>query len=188
MADDDGTDKPAAKTFTQADVDRLIRDRLAREREKFADYDELKTAAAAGDKSKTQLDKIESELSTMRSRAEKADAALLRREVADELGLTAKQARRLSGSTREELLADGREYMEDNGIKGKAERAAETDAGKGKGTDDGTDDEGSEETEQRQPAQRPARPRENLRSGAPMTEGKPTETDPMKLAAMVPRR
>ncbi len=29
------------RTFTQADVDRLIKDRLKREREKYADYDEL---------------------------------------------------------------------------------------------------------------------------------------------------
>lgn len=36
---------PAGKTFTQEDLDRIIADRLAREREKTKDYDELKKAA-----------------------------------------------------------------------------------------------------------------------------------------------
>ena len=29
-------------TFTQADIDRIVADRLTRERQKFADYDDLK--------------------------------------------------------------------------------------------------------------------------------------------------
>lgn len=33
------------QAFTQADVDRIVRDRVKREREKFADYDDLKQAA-----------------------------------------------------------------------------------------------------------------------------------------------
>lgn len=45
---DDGKDyKPPA---TQADLDRIITDRIARERAKFADYDDLKTKAAEADR------------------------------------------------------------------------------------------------------------------------------------------
>lgn len=33
------------QAFTQADVDRIVRDRVKRERDKFADYDDLKEAA-----------------------------------------------------------------------------------------------------------------------------------------------
>lgn len=41
--------KPAEgeKTFTQADLDRIVADRIARERAKFADYGDLKKKAAA---------------------------------------------------------------------------------------------------------------------------------------------
>ena len=51
------------KTFTQADVDAFIKDRLARERQKYSDYDELKNKAAEYDKaqeaSKTELQKAQ---------------------------------------------------------------------------------------------------------------------------------
>jgi hypothetical protein len=49
------------KTFTQADVDRIVTDRLNREKGKYADYDELKTKAAKVDEleaaSKSELQK-----------------------------------------------------------------------------------------------------------------------------------
>lgn len=35
----------STSTFTQADLDRIVQERLARERQKYADYDELKTKA-----------------------------------------------------------------------------------------------------------------------------------------------
>ncbi len=38
---------PSAKTFTQADLDRIVSDRVARERAKYADYGDLKKRAAA---------------------------------------------------------------------------------------------------------------------------------------------
>lgn len=37
--------KDEGKTLTQADVDKIVTDRLKREREKFADYEDLKTKA-----------------------------------------------------------------------------------------------------------------------------------------------
>ena len=53
MADD--------KTFTQAEVDSIVEGRLAREREKYADYDSLKDKAGKYDemqaKGKTDLEK-----------------------------------------------------------------------------------------------------------------------------------
>jgi predicted Zn-dependent peptidase len=39
------TETPTVKTFTQAELDHQISERLKREREKYADYDALKTAA-----------------------------------------------------------------------------------------------------------------------------------------------
>ena len=46
--DQGAEDKQQEQTFTQADVDRIVRERVKREREKFADYDDLK--AKAGEK------------------------------------------------------------------------------------------------------------------------------------------
>jgi hypothetical protein len=45
--------KPESKTFTQEELDKIVADRIARERkkiEKFADYDELKTKASEYEK------------------------------------------------------------------------------------------------------------------------------------------
>lgn len=66
------------KTFTQGQVDAIIGDRLAREREKYADYAELQKKAKAYDdyseKSKSDLQKanekaeaLERELNTLKS-------------------------------------------------------------------------------------------------------------------------
>ena len=48
--DDGGTPPPGdndqqERTFTQADIDRIVKERLAREQARFADYDDLKKAA-----------------------------------------------------------------------------------------------------------------------------------------------
>ncbi|MGQ0576379.1 MAG: hypothetical protein ACT4RN_19550 [Pseudonocardia sp.] len=40
---------PSAAAFSQADVDRIVRERLTRDRARFADYDQLKTRAAEAD-------------------------------------------------------------------------------------------------------------------------------------------
>lgn len=52
---------PADKTFTQADLDRIVADRLARQKAQFGDYEALKTKAAQFDElaeqSKTEAEK-----------------------------------------------------------------------------------------------------------------------------------
>lgn len=48
---------PVESTFTQADIDKIVQDRLARERAKFADYDALKQKAS-------QFDQLENEKKT----------------------------------------------------------------------------------------------------------------------------
>src|SRR5215469_6480601 len=104
------------KKFTQADLDRVVADRLTRERAKFADYDDLKQQAASAAGSKSQLDKIEEALRKSDERAVRAEQATMRMSVANELGLSEARARRLTGTTREELLADGRQMIEDFGL------------------------------------------------------------------------
>jgi hypothetical protein len=181
------------KKFTQADLDRVVADRLARERTKYADYDELKQQAQAAAGSKSQLDKIQDQLDKAEKRAEKAEGLALRSSVAAELGLSEARARRLTGATRDELLADGRQMIEDFGLKPKG--GAESDAdgdddgkrqdGEGAGNDDGKQQDGKDDA----PAQRAprTRPRE-LRSGAAMSEPQTEEMDPRKLAESVGRR
>ena len=90
-------DKPA-DTFTQADVDRIVADRLKREREatkaKYGDYDELKTKAEGA---KTLEDRI----AEMEMRATQAEIAALRSKYAADV--PEKFRPLLNGSTDEEL-------------------------------------------------------------------------------------
>lgn len=95
---------------TQADLDRIVTERIGRERSKYADYDDLKAKADQFDKleeaNKTELqkekdraDKAEAELGTLR--AEKARNELAA-EVAKAKGVP---AHLLSGTTKEQLEA-----------------------------------------------------------------------------------
>ena len=51
-----------AEAFTQADVDRIVRERVKREREKFADYDDLKKAAGDKATAEERIAKLEQEI------------------------------------------------------------------------------------------------------------------------------
>ncbi len=77
---------------TQEDLDKVIGARLAREREKYADYDDLKAAARKLAEAEARLTQID------------AQAALdkIRNDVAKEAGVPADLLR---GSTKEELAA-----------------------------------------------------------------------------------
>lgn len=76
--------KPA-NTFTQADVDRIVQDRLAQQaKNKFGDYEALKTEAG---KSKT----LEERVAEMESRASKAEQDALRATVAAAHGISTKK-------------------------------------------------------------------------------------------------
>ncbi|MEV4672175.1 hypothetical protein AB0K34_11035 [Actinomadura sp. NPDC049382] len=121
---------PAATTFSQADVDRIVADRLRREREKYADYDDLKAKAAEADTSKSELQKLTDRVTAAEKRAADAEARQLRAEVAQAKGLTAAQAKRLTGSTKEELEADADELLEAfGGKKGDAKPDDKPDGG-----------------------------------------------------------
>ena len=83
--------------FTQTDIDRIVQDRLAREREKYVDYDALKEKAAKLDEieeaSKSELQKateraaaLQGELDALKN-AEKL--RLMREKVAKDTGVPA---------------------------------------------------------------------------------------------------
>lgn len=155
--------KPDDKTFNQADVDRIVQDRLAQEKKKFADYDTLKAKADAADaaaaKGKTDIEKLTEQIDGLTKAQSASEAKALRAEVAMAKGLNAAQAKRLAGTSREELEADADEIIE-------AFPVAKEDPPKGG------------------PPSR--QPKPDLKGGNDPTE-EPTETDPAKLAAAVPR-
>jgi len=64
------------------------------------------------DKDKTDTQRASDEAATATKRAEKAEQDLLRYQVAFDKGLTAAQAKRLVGATREELEEDAAEILE----------------------------------------------------------------------------
>lgn len=60
------TDNPTSRTFTQADIDRIVKERLERQRQQFADYDDLRQKAAKLDEledaQKSELEKLQERL------------------------------------------------------------------------------------------------------------------------------
>lgn len=156
-----------AKEFTpiqsQDELDRVIRGRLARQKEQFAGHDEYKRKAEEFDKlqesAKSETQKLQDAATLAARNASEAEARAMRLEVAMEKGLTTAQAKRLVGNTKEELEADAEELLESF-----------------KPTDDGKQRGGP-----------PSRTKESLRGGSNPTE-EAEETDPRKLAAMVHRR
>jgi murein DD-endopeptidase MepM/ murein hydrolase activator NlpD len=97
-------------TFTQADVDRIVADRLKREREtvkaKFADYDDLKAKAGEKATADERLASLERELETTRREA-------LRRRVQAAHGIADEDADLfLTGTDEETLTAQAKRLAE----------------------------------------------------------------------------
>lgn len=128
----EGSETPpeGGKTLTQEQVDKIVESRLAREREKYSDYEDLKAQvqelkAAAAEKSKEadekkteseklaeQLQSLQSQVETEKKAREKAELESLRAQVAQAKGLKPALAGRLSGTTKEELEEDADSILE----------------------------------------------------------------------------
>lgn len=100
------------KTFTQSQLDEVLKERLARERGKYADYEELAEKAKAYDDAKeadatelqkatTRAEKAEAEL---KAYAEKEKHAALVKKVMDENKVDAKYASLLTASDEDGLV------------------------------------------------------------------------------------
>jgi len=130
----EGTETPpeGGKTFTQEQIDDLVEKRLAREREKYSDYEDLKSQVKAladekkklEDEGKSDSEKVSEQLAALQKQLEeekqartKSEAEALRLRVAQAKGLSEAQARRLQGATREELEADADDLLESFGGK-----------------------------------------------------------------------
>lgn len=108
---DDGATGAGFKPIESQDaLDRIIGERVARERAKFADYADLKTKAeqfdAAQDAAKSDLQKALDRATAAETERDTLRTTALRTEVGAAKGLTVEQAARLVGATREELEAD----------------------------------------------------------------------------------
>lgn len=95
---------------TQADLDRIIADRLSRERAKYADYSDLQKKAKAFDEAQ---EAAKTEQQKLADRADAAEKALADREAKDKLAAFAKEVAKdskvpadaLRGSTEDEIRA-----------------------------------------------------------------------------------
>lgn len=93
-------------TFTQADVDRIVADRLKREREKYADYDDLKAKAGEKATAEDRIADLEKDLA-----ATKRDA--LRARVQAAHGITDEDAELfLTGTDEDTLTAQAKRLAE----------------------------------------------------------------------------
>lgn len=136
MADDANSGGTTDKTFTQAELDAIVRDRLKREREKFGDYDDLKAKAADADKNKGALEKLLDRFGALEEKLARSARNELIAEVAEKKGLTRGQAKRLQGDTLEELMADADDLVASfKGQDGKSADGAGEKAGDGKDGD-----------------------------------------------------
>jgi hypothetical protein len=114
----DGDGNGAGKTFTQAELDTIVRDRLTRERGKFQDYDSLKAAAQELQQlkaaSQSDIERITTERDTLKGQLNSLTAETTRQKVALKKGLVGDKAvlaGRLSGTTEAEMEADADELL-----------------------------------------------------------------------------
>nr|DAL14419.1 MAG TPA_asm: Major head protein [Caudoviricetes sp.] len=95
-----------APTFTQADVDRIVRERVQRERAKFADYDDLKTKAGEAKTAEDRLTDLEKQL-------EQSQREALRRRVQAAHGIADEDADLfLTGADEDTLTAQAKRLIE----------------------------------------------------------------------------
>ena len=108
--DEAGSEQAQERIFTQADIDKAIKDRVARERAKYADYDDLKAKAGGVTTAEERIAALEKQLQetsreALRRRVQAAhgiadEDADLFLTASDEETLTA-QAKRLAERTSE---------------------------------------------------------------------------------------
>ena len=119
QSNDGGNNSGFTPPATQEELNRIISERVARERAKTADYADLKAKAAKFDEidaqSKSAVEKATERAAAIERERDQAQARLNRLEVALEKGLSPSQAKRLVGDTREELEADADELLKDLG-------------------------------------------------------------------------
>lgn len=104
----EGEGEGEGKTFTQAEVDQLIKQRLAQQaRNKFGDYNDLKEKAG---KSQT----LEERIAAMEKSSQDAELKALRAEIAGEHGLSKEDRDLLLTGTDEDTIRQQAKRLSDN--------------------------------------------------------------------------
>jgi hypothetical protein len=107
---------PAAKTFTQDQVNALIAREKGQIQRQFADYDDLKSKAAKLDEietaNQTELQKLTTRLDRLKGELDPLKGENLRLRVAMDKKLPAELVDRLRGGTEDELKADADKLLE----------------------------------------------------------------------------
>lgn len=88
------------RTFTQAEVDAIVSERLKRDRAKYADYDAMKAKAAQVDDLQGERASLQEQADNLRDQLGRVQAENLRMSVAARRGV---RADLLQGSTEDEL-------------------------------------------------------------------------------------
>lgn len=97
-----GDEGKQEQTFSQADVDRIVRERVQRERAKFADYDDLK--AKAGEKATA-----DERIAALEKQVEQSNREAMKRRVQAAHGISDEDADLfLTGTDEEALLAQAK--------------------------------------------------------------------------------
>lgn len=98
------------RTFTQAELDQIIQSRIASERAKFGDVNELRRKAKEFDelkaKDQTEAERLQGKVQELETKAEQAERKALQQEVALAKGIPIELAYRLVGTTKEEIETD----------------------------------------------------------------------------------
>lgn len=114
------TDTQQSKSFTQEDVERIVQERLRREREKYKDYNELKKIAeeyrkiqesqmSEVEKAQMRLAEVEKAYYEKEREIAELKAMMTKQKVLTELGLPLSLADRIFGETEEEIRQDAEE-------------------------------------------------------------------------------
>lgn len=159
----------------RVDVDKWKRQSRTQEDKNKALQKELDELKSKSDGEKSDVDKLKERLDKAETDLQKTQLDALRLRIASRKGLSEAQAKRLQGTTEEELEEDADDILEHFKPAGKS----------GEGDDDADDDRARGRGNDRQQNNR-ERPREALKPGAKPGE-KPEENDPEKLAELVPR-
>ena len=125
-----GTAGTENKTFTQAELNAIISDRINREREKFAGYDEYKAKAekydAAEEAAKTDLQKAQDDAARYKKQWEDSQAEISARNAREKVAAAkGVPAHLLTGSTEEDCDKQADELLKWHGGRQKYTAAAD---------------------------------------------------------------
>lgn len=104
------------KTLTQAEVDKIVADRVKRERSKFSDYDDLKKKAGAYDKlqedQKSETQKLNDRLAAQAVELQELRVERIRRTAAASAGLDPEMAEFITAADEEEAAEQAKKLAD----------------------------------------------------------------------------